>query len=97
MDKETLTNQYGRAGVDFLAVKLAAMFSTIKTDEDRARHNAILTDVMIMLGDGKSQMTVFKQVAGAIIREAEMDRRRKKARFRLGRMVADRILSIGKG
>lgn len=91
-DIRTLTDEYRRAGTDFLAVKLMAMFSHIKTDEDKARHNIILHDVLAMLGDEKERLRFYQLLAGTILESSEI----KKRRVVLSRMVAKVLIGVGK-
>ena len=78
---------YNQAGEDFLAVKLAKLFTRIETDEDIALHNDMLTDVLEII-QGEEE-TFFKGIAHMTLYEP-MDRR-KRWIFR----IACSILNIG--
>ena len=78
---------YHKAGADFLAVKLAKLFTRIETDEDAVLHNDMLTDVLeIIKGE---EDTFFKGIAHTTLYEP-MDRRKRWV-FR----IACSILNIG--
>ena len=90
MKQDTLTDCYQRAGIDFLALKLMGMFRMIRTEQDMARHNDILHDVLAMMGDELNRKTIYGQIAGAILHRPSAAKRS------LCRIVADRILALGK-
>ncbi len=97
MSKDKVTSQYRRAGKEFLATKHMQMFRRIETPEDMARHNVILHDVLIMMGDEPNRWKIYEQIAGAFLHETPRQKKQKNLLLRFGRMAADRILSIGKG
>lgn len=92
MEQDTLTDCYRRAGIEFLAVKLMGMFRVIRTEQDMARHNEILRDVLTMMGDEENRKTIYGQIAGAIL----IGKVKVGGKLGLCRIVADRILALGK-
>jgi hypothetical protein len=85
-----LLDGYARAGTDFLAEKLIGMFMPIRNHKDAAVHNAILDEVLCMMDDMEVRTKLFRQIAGAILNRPNVAKRG------LCRIVADRILALGK-
>ena len=50
---------YRRAGNDFLADRLEGMFRLLKTPEDVGLHNAIVTEVLLMVGSDTENVNRF--------------------------------------
>ena len=93
MEKETLSAAYRRAGIEFLALKLMAVFKPLNTPEDIAAHNIIIHDVVSMLGDEKTRWAGYQIMGGAIIERALV----KRSRRDVCKIVAESILGISKG
>ncbi len=78
---------YHQAGANFLAVKLAKIFTRIESQEDMVLHNDILKDVLEII-EGEEQ-SFFKSLAEMILYQP--DSRQKRLPFR----VAWIVLNIG--
>ena len=93
MEKETLSAAYRRAGIDFLAVKLMAMFQPLHNPEGVAAHNIIVHDVICMLGTEADRVRCYQIIAGAFMEEAPA----KKSRRGICKIIAESILGVSKG
>jgi hypothetical protein len=65
--KDFLIDSYRRAGADYLAYRLADMFTEIKNEADVVRHNATLKEVNVMIGD--KPMTFMKSLFYIVVPE----------------------------
>jgi hypothetical protein len=66
LHRELLINAYKNAGEDFLALKLTPLFARIETEADKVRHNDILEEVLLMVGN--NPVGFMKRVAVIIQR-----------------------------
>ncbi len=84
-DGNSLISAYSRAGTDFLASRLEGMFREIKDDEDKALHNVIQKEVMLMVGSQQKGANKFYRLL------AEMLLTDKVVRKRFSEMVAEAL------
>jgi len=86
---QQLIQAYQSAGRDFLAYKMEVLFEFVKTPEDMILHNAILTDILVLIEHNPKGFLDF-------LSESLLERRIVKAKKKwLGR-VAERILNTTK-
>lgn len=88
---------YAQCPIDMLAFRVADIFTEIKTDADKIRHNDALKDVLDILNDSYGQMTqkdrwFISKIADFILYPAKDDFRRKRFLFR----AAEQALNIGR-
>jgi hypothetical protein len=78
---------YMAAGPNFLAVRLARVFTKIETEEDRILHNDMLADVLKII-EGKEE-SFFKTMAQGMLTG------KKQTKNQFLRRMAQRILNVG--
>ncbi len=87
LTREALLQGYRLAGTDFLADRLEGMFRHIATEQDKALHNAVLEEVISMIGDdSETQKRFFRVVAYRLSKE------RKRKSF--VKIVAERLRKL---
>ena len=75
LDGKTLIEGYSRAGNDFLADRLEGLFRLLKSPEDIALHNAIVQEVLRMVGLDKGKANRFYRLMAGRILDKEAGKR----------------------
>ena len=75
-DGNSLLSAYSRAGHDFLAAKLEGMFRRIETEEDKALHNVIQKEVMLMVGSQQKEVNKFYRLLAEMLLTDNVVRKR---------------------
>ena len=96
---KNIAKLYLDSPIDMLALKVADIFTEIKTDADKVRHNDALADIQDIINDSypaQGQMTnktrwFISKVADFILYPAKNDFRRKRLLFRM----AEQALNVG--
>ena len=88
---KALADAYRRAGSDFLAYNLERLFRHIATEQDKASHNNMLEEVMLMVGD--EPKNVFQRLAETMLKKRTQEKKRRS----FIKMVADILRIEAKG
>ena len=88
LDGKTLREGYSRAGNDFLADRLEGLFRLLKSPEDIALHNAIVEEVLRMVGHDKGKANRFYRLMARGILEEYAGKRFRK-------IIAEVLISEG--
>lgn len=94
LSREARLQGYAQAGNDFLADRIEGLFRHISNEQDKALHNVILEEVILMIGsEEETKKQFFQTIAHRILEK----RTKEKARWSFVKIVAERLNKLRKG